>query len=213
MSGRIAFFDIDGTITFRSSERSFIRYLIEKKIISHTHLGFSALRFVRLHPTYLRTGFKRNKMYLRGLEETVVQEHAQQCFSEQIRMAVKPSIVDEISRRKKDGFHIVLLSGSLRCLAAPMAELVQADDVICSETEIRSGRFTGEMTSLHPYGIAKRTLAEAYCTQRKSTLGNACAYANEWADRFLLKAVGEAVAVDPDEKLKRVSILNKWLII
>ena len=40
----------------------------------------------------------------------------------------------------------------------------------------------------------------------------ACAYANEWADRFLLDSAGEAIAVDPDEKLEKMADEKEWRI-
>lgn len=213
MSRRIAFFDIDGTITRHSSERLFIRYLLQKKIISYSDLVLATLRYSCKHPTYLKNGFKQNKMYLRGLDAEMIRQHAAQCFDEFIRPSIKPLMTEAVETCRKDGYTIVLLSGSLRCLAEPMQHFTQAEDLICSETEIVNNRYTGEMSSLHPYGENKKTLAIRYCTDHQIAERNCRAYANEWADRFLMEAVGEAVAVDPDEKLKRLAVERKWKVI
>lgn len=210
MSRRIAFFDIDGTITRHSSERLFIRYLLQKKIISYSDLVLATLRYSCKHPTNLKNGFKQNKMYLRGLDAEMIRQHAAQCFDEFIRPSIKPLMTEAVETCRKDGYTIVLLSGSLRCLAEPMQRFTQAEDLICSETEIVNNRYTGEMSSLHPYGENKKTLAIRYCTDHQIAERNCRAYANEWADRFLMEAVGEAVAVDPDENLERLARIKKW---
>lgn len=210
MSRRIAFFDIDGTITRQSSERLFIRYLLQKKIISYSDLVLATLRYSCKHPMYLKNGFKQNKMYLRGLDAAMIRQHAAQCFDEYIRPSIQPLMIDAVEMCRKDGYTIVLLSGSLRCLAEPMQRFTQAEDLICSETEIVNNRYTGEMTSLHPYGENKKILAIRYCLDHQIAMESCRAYANEWADRFLMGAVGEAVAVDPDEKLKRLAVEKKW---
>ena len=214
MSERIVFFDIDGTITRHSSERFFIRYLLQKKVLSFSDSISASLRYAYKHPKHLlKTGFKQNKMYLRGLEVGLVQRLAEQCFDEYIRPSVKSVMVEAIEACRKEGYTIVLLSGSLRCLAEPMQLFLKAEDLICSETEIVNNQYTGEMTSLHPYGKNKKTLAHQYCVEHQITLQCCRAYANEWADRFLMQAVGEAVAVDPDKKLHKLSQSYDWRVL
>ncbi|MBL7995948.1 hypothetical protein JNM05_11315, partial [bacterium] len=75
------------------------------------------------------------------------------------------------------------------------------------------GKFTGNMTALHPYGRNKQILAELFCKENSFDLQKSCAYANEWADRYLLGSVAEAVAVDPDDQLKQLSIRNHWKLV
>lgn len=209
---KIAFFDIDGTLTRRSSERWFIRHLMRERILSGGRIAVTAVCFALRYPIKLRRGFKENKMYLRGLSTEAVERAARRCFEESIRPDVKKNVVEEIVKRKKDGFRIVLLSGSLRCLAEPMASFCGADDVLCSEVDVKDGRFTGRMISRHPYGFNKKRIAEEYATQSKASMNEACAFANEWPDRFLMTSVGEAVAVDPDERLKALALQKKWRI-
>ncbi|MBL7994810.1 hypothetical protein JNM05_05510, partial [bacterium] len=72
------------------------------------------------------------------------------------------------------------------------------------------GKFTGNMTALHPYGRNKQILAELFCKENSFDLQKSCAYANEWADRFLLRAVAEPIAVDPDSRLSKTAIEQKW---
>lgn len=210
---KLAIFDIDGTITRKSSERFFIRHLLRQGTLNYTHLLKTFFLFVIKHPLQARTGFKQNKMYLRNLKEPDLRRLANECFNSEIISSVKKKLTDEIERRKHEGYKVLLLSGSLPCLAEPMAKHVKADFVICSEIEIKDGICTGEMTALHPYGKNKKTLAEKFCKERGFDMMQSCAYANEWADRFLLGAAGEAVAVDPDEKLKKLAVSKTWGIV
>lgn len=210
---KLAIFDIDGTITRTSSERFFIKYLLNHEVIDYVHLVRTFFLFLIKHPLQARTGFKQNKMYLRGLKEDELCRLASDCFNQEILSDIKQQLLDEIDRRRSEGYKILLLSGSLPCLVEPMVAHVKADFMICSEVENVNGIFTGEMKALHPYGENKKLLAEKFCTENDFEMNQSCAYANEWADRFLLEAVLEAVAVDPDEKLRKMSLQKKWKII
>ncbi len=210
---KLAIFDIDGTITNKSSERFFIKYLLERKIIGYGHLVKTFFLFVMKHPLQARTGFKQNKMYLRDLSDKALRLAAAECFKRSIKPNIKQTILDEINERKSRGYKILLLSGSLPCLVEPMLDHTGADHMICSDVEISNGLFTGHMTDLHPYGPRKRILAERFCQRNGYRMDQSCAYANEWADRFLLESVGEAVAVDPDEKLRKLADSKKWKMI
>lgn len=210
---KLAIFDIDGTITQKSSERFFIKHLLKQKKLSYTRLVYTFFLFILKHPLQARNGFKQNKMYLRNLKEAELRSLAIECFDKQIQGNIKNNVLEEIHRRKAEGYKILLLSGSLPCLAEPMVQYVRADFRICSEVELSDGRFTGTMTALHPYAMNKKILAEKFCNENRFDLRQSCAYANEWADRFLLEAVAEPVAVDPDEKLKQLAMKKNWKVI
>lgn len=210
---KLAIFDIDGTITRKSSERFFIRYLLRQGTFNYTHLLKTFFLFVIKHPLQVRTGFKQNKMYLRHLKEPDLERLANECFNREIIPSVKTELTDEIEKRRSEGYKILLLSGSLPCLVEPMLDYVKADFMICSEIEIKDGICTGETTALHPYGKNKKKLAEKFCKERGFDMMQSCAYANEWADRFLLEAAAEAVAVDPDGKLKKLAVSKTWEIV
>lgn len=169
--------------------------------------------FLLRHPMQAFNGFKQNKMYLRNLKEQEVRSLALECFDKQIQFDIKNTLLEEIRRRKSEGYKILLLSGSLPCLVEPMVKFVGADFMICSELELSDGKFTGNMTTLHPYGRNKKILSKLFCKEHGFDLQHACAYANEWADRFLLEAVQESIAVDPDKKLNQLSIKKDWKVI
>lgn len=210
---KLAIFDIDGTITRKSSERFFIQYLLKQKKLRYAHLIKTFLLFVMKHPLQARTGFKQNKMYLRNMKETELRSLAEECFNKEILFSIKKEILKEIDRRRSESYAILLLSGSLPCLVEPMVRYVHADYWICSKVEIKDGQFTGDMTALHPYGQNKKILAEKFCQNHGFDMKKSCAYANEWADRFLLQSAAEAVAVDPDKKLRSMALRNNWKIL
>lgn len=199
---RIAFFDMDGTITRHSADRQLIRWMVRKKILGTGRLVVSVLSFIVRHPIAIfQTGFKTNKLYLAGLAESTVAECARECFDAVIRADIRPSVRDEISKKKTEGYRIVILSGALETLVRWMAREVGADDAIASRIGVANGRYTGQLTDLHPYGKRKAILAERYCLAQQSDLSEAVAYGNEGADLFLLSRVREAVAVTPDGDL------------
>jgi phosphoserine phosphatase len=151
-------------------------------------------------------------MYLRGFSDQRLRKLALECFENFIKPDIKAALMNEIQKRKSDGYQILLLSGSLPCLVEPMVQYTGADFMICSDVEIVNGRYKGEMKTLHPYGKNKKLLADNFCKEHGFRLEQACVYANEWADRFLLESAGEAIAVDPDKKLEKLAGVKKWRI-
>jgi len=146
------------------------------------------------------------------MTQEAVQSLARECFETKIRAEIKLSLIAEIQKKRMEGYKILLLSGAIRSLVEPMAEFVQADFIVCSETERIGGTYTGEMASLHPYGVTKQILAMDFCNKNGFDLSTALAYANEFDDRFLLDAVATPVAVHPDHELRKLAEKKNWRI-
>jgi phosphoserine phosphatase len=66
---------------------------------------------------------------------------------------------------------------------------------------------------VHPFGAAKLEIAAEFAASIGATLADASAYGDSQHDLDLLQAVGDPVAVMPDEPLLETARGNRWHII
>lgn len=205
-----AFFDLDGTLINGSSERIFIRYLLEKRVIGLRRL-LSLCRFPSLiEPS---RALKRNKLYLQDMAVEYVETLSLRCFEERISHILSPVMIKRVEFHRNRGDLLVLLTGSLESLAEPVGTYLKIPMVIATRLGRRNGLLTGTIEGIHPYGSDKLRLALDICEKEGIDLKDSWAYGNSFSDRKILTAVGNPVAVDPDPFLWFLARIKGWEII
>ena len=215
MSARLALFDLDGTLLRgSSSERRFAAWLF-----GHRHAGaaqagawlaYAAIRARRDGRHVLR----RDKGYVAGLDVGLVAELA----AAHVDAVIGAGHVDARARaalegHRRVGDRCVLLSGTLQPLADAYAARLGCHVAIGSLAPVRGGRYALGPPARHPYGAAKRTLAERECRPCGVAPADAVAYGDSIADRDVLEWAGEAVAVEPDRALAALARARGWRVL
>ncbi len=208
-----ALFDIDGTITTRSTERIFLKWLIKKGHLSYFKVMVAFIRFLLSGKFRSYSDFKTNKMFYKSFSVSFLEELGRQCFHEEIKSTIRSSMRVEIQKCKSENLRTIFLSGSIESLVKPMVEYFEADGYICSRMAVDHGKYTGHLEGLHPYGIRKKKLAEKFAQESSVNLIQMACYANEWQDRHLMEVCGRPVAVAPDALLRKIAIEKRWEII
>ena len=113
---------------------------------------------------------------------------------------------------------LVLTTATNRFLTAPIAALLAIDekDLIATELEIEGGRFTGRNTSVPNMREGKVTRLLAWLAVEgiaASALAGAVFYSDSSNDLPLRRAVGRAVAVDPDARLRVEAGRAGWSVL
>lgn len=211
---KAAIFDIDHTILKRhSSERIFIKYLHKKGIVTTRDI----IRFVSTFLTKLFSlngiYIKKNKSYLKGKDERVLEAEAARCFQNEIRPHISAEALKEIQKMKDSGYTIVLLSGTLDVLVKQFKDYCKADVAIGTNLERVDGRLTGEIQSTHAYGQGKVKLLEDLGIQMKINFKDSYAYADHFSDIKFLNMVGNPVAVNPHPGLRLYAKINGWTVV
>jgi HAD superfamily hydrolase (TIGR01490 family) len=210
---RVAIFDIDGTLVGGSSERMFWRYLVR-----HGKQGpRQVLAYLLFLLRYLPTGgvhtLKKNKAYLAGLSVQEVEQLAARFVAERLGAELYEPVVARVREHLNRGDLVVLMSGTLECIARALAARLGVQQVCATLCSQRAGRFLAQPPEIHPFAAAKLSLAKQIATAIGTDFSRLVAYADSAQDLFLLAAVGEAVAVRPDATLQRVAQDLGWEII
>ena len=109
----------------------------------------------------------------------------------------------------------MMMSGSLDVLVENIREVCSPDYLICTELEIapgNSGRFTGRVVGLHPYGSRKKQILSNLQDKLEIDFGRSVVFANHHSDVHHMELFGEAVAVNPSPELKKIAQKRGWRI-
>jgi HAD superfamily hydrolase (TIGR01490 family) len=213
--GGAAFFDVDKTLLPGvSAEMLLVRGLLKGAIPGRFRWFPFLAEWIRLLPQGTTVARKANKAYLAGSRLEEVRAWARKLFDEEISPRLGPRADEWIARERARGRAIVLLSGMPDLLLEPFAERFHSDLAIGTPLEVGANdRLTGRRAGLHPYGAAKLAIARAIVQDRGWDPKECSAYGDHASDAHLLEWVGEAFAVDPDEKLRREAVRRGWTII
>ncbi|RDI68231.1 HAD superfamily hydrolase (TIGR01490 family) [Nocardia pseudobrasiliensis] len=95
----------------------------------------------------------------------------------------------------------MLVSGSFEPALRPIAELIGADDILCTRLEVDNGRYTGQVTSTM-VGDDKSTALRRYAAHTGIDLAHCTAFGDHHSDTAMFDLVGHPVIVgDADRAL------------
>lgn len=216
-SREAAFFDVDGTLVdstivhyyafFRRRDMRPLAAAIWHVAFLMKCVGFIAIDKIN------RTWF--NRVFYRGyggLSAARTKGLADECYEKVIRPRRFAEGASCVEGHRRQGRRIVLVTGSIDFLIAPLAQALGADDVIAPALVERDGAFTGELDG-PPVGEEEkarrmRRFAEAHGID----LSRSYAYGDSIADLPMLELVGHPVAVNPDGKLATLARQRGWRI-
>jgi HAD superfamily hydrolase (TIGR01490 family) len=209
----LAIFDIDGTLVEGSTERRFWRYLLKRGHQGPRQVLAYLLFWLRYLPVYGRLTSKKNKAYLYKLDVERVRALAASFVAEEILPRLYTPVVQRLQSHLRQGDTVVLLSGTLEPIAKALAHSLGVPHVRATICRERNGRYLLGPPDVHPFGVTKLEIAREFAAGIGATLSEASAYGDSQHDLDLLQAVGDPVAVMPDEPLLATARGNRWHII
>ncbi len=150
---------------------------------------------------------------LADMSEDRLRELSREYVERFLRDAVTPVGSRLLREARRAGYHVVLLSEHLEWMAAPLAEELGVEDLLCNRMEVRRGLATGRL--LDPVIGPSPSLGwlRREATRRGWDLARGRAYASGSRDALLLGAVGEPCAVRPDPVLRRLAAEHDWAVV
>lgn len=210
---KAALFDLDGTlIPNTSAERTFFFYLLKNGLLPPRDVLRMATALWTSHGN-LHSMLRGNKRYLKGKKLEDFRQIAVKYFEPRIDTMLFPSMHSLIEEHRRNGDLLLLLTGTLDVIAEAFVHKLSLDGFRAATLETKKGRYTGRLSGIHPYGRGKlevlSDMQQYYGFDKNRTVY----YANSFSDRFVLNAVNEAVAVNPDRKLRLYSANRGWKIL
>jgi HAD superfamily hydrolase (TIGR01490 family) len=213
---RIAFFDVDGTLTTCPTMFRFLRFYLAS-LGRPPHEYDERRRTLREMTERGCSREESNRAYFAGLagaDAATVAHCAEEWYRTELDTGglYHEPVLAALRRHRKDGDHVVLVSGSLPACLHLIAADLGVDDVWCAELEIVRSRYTGALTTPPMIGVAKAAAVKRVIARRRTTRAACVAYGDHVSDLPMLAATGSAV-VDGDRSMRAAARANGWRLL
>jgi len=211
----IAFFDVDHTLTNRSTGYYFALRAIRLGIISPLVLAeiprlYFQYRRGRLDPASLASGSPR----LAGKKRKDLERAAAEAFELHIKRDLRPAALELAASLKKKGDLLILATSSLDIIIEPIALSLGAEGVLASRLEYDADeRTTGRLWGAPMFGFEKLARARRLALGYGLELSDCAFFTDSVHDLPLLLEAGRPIAVNPDRGLRREAKGRGWEIL
>jgi len=212
----LAFFDLEGVVLDASLVHfyAWLRGSTMPEVDRALWLAAIASRALRWRALDRRSRAAFNRSFYRqyrGLSAEELRARAADGLSEFILPRVRHAAVRRIRAHRARGDRVVIVTGALDFLVAPLAHL--ADELIAARLRERRGAFTGELAEPALSADGRASLAAALAAERGVPLERCHAYGDSISDLPLLELVGHPAAVNPDFRLAREARRRGWPVL
>jgi HAD superfamily hydrolase (TIGR01490 family) len=210
----IDFFDVDHTLTRRSSGGRFITLAMKKRVLPLRLLFVVAWYSLTYKLGIFRLrAYEEGFPYLRGIQRDALEEIARESFESALKGDLFDEAVDLVRGYVSRGRSVVLATSSLDFIVAPLADYLGVDGVIATTLEFVDGACTGRIAGVPMFRKEKRERVIEFLSERGVSPIDCSFFSDSIYDLPLLESVGKPVAVNPDHRLRRIARRRAWTII
>lgn len=213
-----AFFDVDNTLVCGSTSILFGKVAFTGGSIKRRDIW----RFMWEHVMYMRRGEKNSKMadfkdralmLTKGHSVEELQGLIDQVYRNEIKPRLWPRSLERLKHHLEQGHEVWLVSAAPVELAQAIADDLGATGALGTIVGHDGNVLTGELVGAPLHGRAKRRAIKALAKERGISLRKSWAYSDSVNDLPMLSAVGNQVAVNPDQPLRRYAVAAGWEIL
>ena len=213
-----AFFDVDNTLVCGSTSILFGKVAFTGGSIKRRDIW----RFMWEHVMYMRRGEKTSKMadfkdralmLTKGHSVEELQGLIDQVYRDEIKPRLWPRSIERLKHHLEQGHEVWLVSAAPVELAQAIADDLGATGALGTIVGHDGNVLTGELVGAPLHGKAKRRAIKALAKDRGISLRKSWAYSDSVNDLPMLSAVGNQVAVNPDQQLRRYAVAAGWEIL
>lgn len=206
-----AFFDVDNTlIPGLAIEVRFFRFLWRRGVVGAGEGARSLWFLLRQMPPVSLHPLRERKLYLTGKRPDSIETLAAPFFDRVVRPRLSREGLAVLRSHRDRGHHVVLVTGSLDFLIAPLAVHLDVPSVLAAQPERTGGVYSGRLRPPVPYGDGKRHLIEAFAAEHGLDLAASYAYGDSPGDVDILRLVGHPRVVNPIRGMARIARRQGW---
>jgi HAD superfamily hydrolase (TIGR01490 family) len=139
---------------------------------------------------------------------TIADKH----FEQRVRKLIYLQARNVIDKFNHDEIDTILLTGTNRIIANPIAKSLDVSRLIATEPEIEDGYFTGRIDGPFLMKEVKFKSAKDLCSERNIDLDRVTYFADSITDVPLLEKVGYPVVINPRKDMLSIAKANQWQI-
>ncbi len=218
MNRRLALFDLDNTLLAGDSDHAWGEFLISRGLVDESEHrrandGFYADYLAGRLDIHAWIAFTLEPV--RGFSAAGRDSLLAEFIHERVRPMVLSAGRELVARHRRAGDLCLILTATNDLITRPIAALFGVDELLATEAELVDGGITGRIRGTPCFREGKVTRLRDWLARSgaDASIANSVFYSDSMNDLALLELAGEAVAVDPDDGLRRVARERGWKII
>ncbi len=214
--GAAAFFDVDNTLIQGSSLIVFAQGLFRKKFFTLNEIApvvWKQLKFKisgSENAEDVAQGREQALEFIRGRSVEELVDLCEEIVDRTMADKTWPGTKQLAEMHLAAGHQVWLVTATPVQLAQILAQRFGFTGAIGTVPEAHDGKFTGRLVGDILHGPGKRHAVAALASIEKLDLSRCTAYSDSINDLPMLSMVGTAVAVNPDNKLRREALKRGW---
>ena len=215
-ASRVALFDVDGVVLRGKGLHLFARYLVARGEATPALAVRGAWYALGHRLGWLDGAAVLRRIaaaYLAGRRAEDLAAQGEQWFVDRGAAAIHPEAWELVQGYHRAGTPVVLLSGGMDFLVAPVARALGAMRWAAVEPESEGGVLTGRLQEPLCIDEGKLRWAGVVARELGVELTECAFYTDDFGDLALLDAVGERVVVNPDPRLRREAARRGWPVL
>ncbi len=213
---RIAFFDVDNTITRGSTLYFLGKGMYNRGFFTKRDIGAWVLANIR----FRMTGTEKSEVisrfqkaatdFIGGHDVKEIRIIGEQIYSEFVSPSIWQGTIELAKEHLSSGNEVWLVTASPEDFANLIAERLGFTGAIGTKAEIKDGKYTGNLNGKLLHGKEKAIAITELTKARGINLHDCFAYSDSHNDLPLLSAVGHPRAINPDAKLRIIAFAQSW---
>ena len=213
---RIAFFDVDNTITRGSTLYFLGKGMYNRGFFTKRDIGAWVLANIR----FRMTGTEKSEVisrfqkaatdFIGGHDVKEIRIIGEQIYSEFVSPSIWQGTIELAKEHLSSGDEVWLVTASPEDFANLIAERLGFTGAIGTKAEIKDGKYTGNLSGKLLHGKEKAIAISELTKARGINLQDCFAYSDSHNDLPLLSAVGHPRAINPDAKLRIIAFAQSW---
>ena len=213
---RIAFFDVDNTITRGSTLYFLGKGMYNRGFFTKRDIGAWVLANIR----FRMTGTEKSEVisrfqkaatdFIGGHDVKEIRIIGEQIYSEFVSPSIWQGTIELAKEHLSSGDEVWLVTASPEDFANLIAERLGFTGAIGTKAEINDGKYTGNLNGKLLHGKEKAIAITELTKERGINLKDCFAYSDSHNDLPLLSAVGHPRAINPDAKLRIIAFAQSW---
>jgi len=213
---RIAFFDVDNTITRGSTLYFLGKGMYNRGFFTKRDIGAWVLANIR----FRMTGTEKSEVisrfqkaatdFIGGHDVKEIRIIGEQIYSEFVSPSIWQGTIELAKEHLSSGDEVWLVTASPEDFANLIAERLGFTGAIGTKAEIKDGKYTGNLNGKLLHGRHKAIAITELTKARGINLKDCFAYSDSHNDLPLLSAVGHPRAINPDAKLRIIAFAQSW---
>tara|TARA_R100001377_G_scaffold73549_2_gene49575 strand:- start:3047 stop:3706 length:660 start_codon:yes stop_codon:yes gene_type:complete len=214
----LAIFDLDNTLLGGDSDHAFGDFLISEGLvdpISHKARNDAFYEQYKLGALDMAAYTEFAVAAVAGASRAQRDALHAKFMASFVEPMMLPAALALLKQHRDAGDYCLIMTATNRYVTEPIAQRLGVDGLIATELELVDDRLTGKVAGIPNFQAGKVRNLERWLAAKAGQLSmdDSVFYSDSFNDLPLLEIATRAVAVDPDETLRKIAQERNWEII